>query len=57
MAARPADGESYSPASDRAARASAAFLDALGAGEPLDAEAERRLMQNGWQSGADGQRE
>ena len=57
VAGRPANGESYSPASDRAAESIAAFLDALGAGLPLDAEAERRLMQSGWRSEAGGQGE
>jgi anti-sigma factor RsiW len=57
VAGRAADGESYSPASDRAAESIGAFLDALGAGAPLGADAERRLMESGWQSGAEGPRE
>jgi hypothetical protein len=57
VADRPAADQSYSPASDRASESVAAFLDALGAGAPLEPEAERQLLQDDWRTEAQGQGE
>jgi hypothetical protein len=43
-------GENYAPASDAAAQAVDAFLDAAGSGGTLDEAAERRLVESGWQT-------
>jgi hypothetical protein len=48
------NGGGFMPASDQATQTIDAFLDAAGAGERLDAAAERQLRESDWQTAPSG---